>query len=136
MKKGTRARRAWAAGDQGTFPEAAINCTAYHGLPDKCGTNRVVTAKTLSDEQIRDRLAQRPDWRRDGAHIRRQFEFGDFAAAFAWMTRVALIAERMNHHPDWRNVYRSVEVALTTHDAGGLTEADFLLAAEMDRFAG
>ena len=64
------------------------------------------------------------------------FEFADFVAAFGFMTRVALVAERMNHHPEWFNVYRRVEVKLTTHDAGGITELDFELARVMEAAAG
>lgn len=64
--------------------------------------------------------------------IERTFVFMDFAQAFAFMTRVALIAETMGHHPDWSNSYNRVAVRLTTHDAGGLTEKDIALAQEMD----
>jgi 4a-hydroxytetrahydrobiopterin dehydratase len=68
--------------------------------------------------------------------IRRKFEFRDFNQAFGFMVRAALIAEKMDHHPEWSNVYRTVEVTLSTHDAGGLTELDIKLATEMDRLAG
>ena len=64
--------------------------------------------------------------------LKKTFRFADFVAAFGFMTRVALIAERMNHHPEWCNVYHTVEVALTTHDAQGITELDFELAAAME----
>ena len=67
--------------------------------------------------------------------IRKSFVFEDFSAAFAFMTRVALVAEKMNHHPEWFNVYRKVDVTLSTHDAGGLTRLDIELAQRMDRFA-
>ncbi|MBN8935521.1 MAG: 4a-hydroxytetrahydrobiopterin dehydratase [Rhizobiales bacterium] len=67
--------------------------------------------------------------------IRRTFEFRDFNQAFGFMVRAALIAEKMDHHPEWSNVYRTVEVTLSTHDAGGLTELDVRLATEMDRLA-
>lgn len=66
--------------------------------------------------------------------IAKTFVFDDFAAAFAFMTQGALAAEAMNHHPDWRNVYNRVEVLLTTHDAGGLTEMDLALARRLDSF--
>ena len=70
-----------------------------------------------------------PDWDlRDGA-LCRDFQFRDFVEAFAFMTSVALVAERMNHHPDWTNVYNRVSIRLTTHDAGGVTEKDHALAA-------
>ena len=67
--------------------------------------------------------------------IRKRFEFDDFNQAFSWMTRVAMVAEQMNHHPEWSNVYRTVEVTLATHDANGLTRRDVELAQRMDRFA-
>jgi 4a-hydroxytetrahydrobiopterin dehydratase len=66
----------------------------------------------------------------------KNFRFKDFSAAFGWMTRVALIAEKLDHHPEWKNVWNRVEVTLTTHDAGGLTELDVTLAEAMDRLAG
>lgn len=72
----------------------------------------------------------------DGKSIRRKFEFKNFSEAFAFMTRSALAAEKMDHHPDWSNVYKTVDVTLNTHDAGGLTALDFELAKKMDRFAG
>lgn len=64
--------------------------------------------------------------------ITKRFVFRDFSEAFGWMTRVALLAEAMNHHPEWRNVYRTVEVTLTTHDAEGLSELDVKLARAID----
>jgi len=68
--------------------------------------------------------------------ITKTFVFADFSEAFAFMTRVALAAEAMDHHPEWSNVYRKVVVTLTTHDAGGVTAKDIELAAAMNRFAG
>ena len=68
--------------------------------------------------------------------ITKKFAFKDFNQAFGFMTRVALVAEKMDHHPEWFNVYKNVEVTLSTHDAGGLTELDVKLATEMDRLAG
>jgi len=67
--------------------------------------------------------------------ITRIFRFADFNAAFGFMTRVALMAEKLDHHPEWSNVYNRVEVLLTTHDADGLTELDLTLAAHMDAVA-
>src|SRR5687767_13729462 len=67
--------------------------------------------------------------------ISKKFVFKDFNAAFGFMTRAALVAEKMDHHPEWFNVYKTVEVTLSTHDAGGVTELDAKLAAEMDRLA-
>ncbi len=64
--------------------------------------------------------------------IVKSFVFRDFIEAFGWMTRAALIAEKMNHHPEWSNVYKTVEVTLTTHDAGGLSDLDVKLAGKLD----
>ncbi len=82
-------------------------------------------------------LAKLPDWSEvDGRDaISKTFHFSDFNAAFGWMTRVALIADKMDHHPEWFNVWNRVEVTLSTHDAGGLTERDTKLAGKMDAFA-
>jgi 4a-hydroxytetrahydrobiopterin dehydratase len=68
--------------------------------------------------------------------ITKTFVFKDFNEAFGFMARVALIAEKMDHHPEWSNVYRTVAVTLATHDAGGLTELDIQLAQAMDKIAG
>lgn len=68
--------------------------------------------------------------------ITRRFSFRSFSEAFGWMTRVALLAEAMDHHPEWTNVHRTVEVTLSTHDAGGLTELDVRLARAMDGLIG
>lgn len=95
-------------------------------------------AKTLTSEERKAALARLDRWQategRDA--ISREFKFADFNAAFGFMTRVALVAEKMNHHPEWTNVWNRVEVTLTSHDAGGLTERDIKLAEAMDRIAG
>jgi 4a-hydroxytetrahydrobiopterin dehydratase len=67
--------------------------------------------------------------------IAKTYVFSDFNAAFGFMTRAALVAEKMNHHPEWFNVYKTVQVTLSTHDAGGVTELDIALAEAMDRIA-
>ncbi|PIB22887.1 4a-hydroxytetrahydrobiopterin dehydratase [Amylibacter kogurei] len=67
--------------------------------------------------------------------IQKQFKFKSFVRAFGWMSSVAIIAEKMNHHPEWSNVYATVNVVLTTHDAGGLTDLDVTLARKMDALA-
>ena len=83
-------------------------------------------------------LATLPGWSaapgRDA--IAKTYRFGDFNAAFGFMTRVALLADKMGHHPEWSNVYNRVDVVLTTHDAGGVTEKDVTLARFMDEAAG
>ena len=68
--------------------------------------------------------------------ITKKFVFKDFSEAFGFMTRAALVAEKMDHHPEWFNVYKTVEVTLSTHDAGGVTELDVKLAQAMDKLAG
>lgn len=68
--------------------------------------------------------------------ITRKFVFADFNEAFGFMTRTALVAEKLDHHPEWFNVYKTVDVTLSTHDAGGLTERDVKLAEAMDKIAG
>ncbi|MCU4652497.1 4a-hydroxytetrahydrobiopterin dehydratase [Roseibacterium sp. SDUM158016] len=68
--------------------------------------------------------------------IVKTFVFDDFNAAFGWMTRVAMVAEHMNHHPEWFNVYKTVKVTLATHDVGGLSNLDVAMASKMDRLAG
>jgi 4a-hydroxytetrahydrobiopterin dehydratase len=68
--------------------------------------------------------------------IARAFRFADFSAAFAFMTRVALLAEKADHHPEWSNVYNRVDVVLTTHDAGGLSQQDLDLAQAIDKLVG
>ncbi len=77
-------------------------------------------------------------WVHDPARdaLAKTYRFADFNVAFAWMTRVAMMAEKLDHHPEWSNVYRTVEVTLTTHDAGGLTALDAALASFMDKAAG
>jgi len=97
-----------------------------------------MTVEQLSEEERKTWLSALPEWSlcRDGNAIERTFEFGDFSAAFAFMTRVALIAEKRDHHPEWFNVYNRVDVTLTTHDAGGVTELDLKLARFMDQVAG
>lgn len=89
----------------------------------------------LNESQVAEHLRTLTDWERGEERIKRTFRFKDFVEAFGWMTSVALVAERMNHHPEWRNVWATVEVELSTHDAGGLTELDMKLAAEMDALA-
>jgi 4a-hydroxytetrahydrobiopterin dehydratase len=92
----------------------------------------------LDAEQVSKKLTALPGWTLsdDGLAITRRFKFADFQQAFAFMTHVALAAERADHHPEWSNVYNRVDMRLTTHDAGGLTERDFALAAVADAAAG
>ena len=95
-------------------------------------------AQRLDEAARKDIPVRLPAWRMvDGRDaVTRTFTFKDFNAAFGFMTRAALVAERMNHHPEWFNVWSRVEVTLATHDAGGLTERDLKLAEAMDSIAG
>ena len=92
----------------------------------------------LSDAERDAALARLTEWRLrdDGLAIERTFKFADFSTAFAFMTRVALAAEKADHHPEWSNVWNKVEIALTTHDAGGLSARDVALAETIDGYAG
>jgi len=89
----------------------------------------------LSDDELAAALAELPGWSVAAGKLHREFRFQDFNAAFGFMTRVALEAERMNHHPDWSNVWNRVVVDLVTHDAGGVTASDVKLARTMDALA-
>lgn len=89
----------------------------------------------LDDQAVQERLPSLAGWSvLDGA-LHKVFKFGDFAQAFGFMTASALAAERMNHHPNWSNVYNVVQVDLSTHDVGGITELDVALAQRMNAIA-
>ncbi len=88
--------------------------------------------KALTKQEIKDRLVDFQDWEYHENAIHTSIEFRDFKDAFSVMTRIAFEAEKMNHHPDWSNVYNSLSISLSTHDAGGVTEKDFELAAIID----
>ena len=89
----------------------------------------------LGEAELAAALATLEGWSLADGKLHKRFEFADFNAAFGFMTRVALVAETMNHHPEWSNVWNRVEVDLTTHDSGGLTRSDTELAARMDAIA-
>ena len=86
----------------------------------------------LTSSEIAERLPRVPDWRLDQNKLKRDFVFEDFVEAFGFMSRVAILAEKHNHHPEWFNVYNKVTIELTTHDASGITARDFALAASID----
>lgn len=89
----------------------------------------------LDDAAIREALAKLPGWTLAGGKLHRELRFRDFVQAFGFMTSVALVAEAMNHHPDWSNVYNRVVVDLVTHDAKGITALDLELARRIDELA-
>ncbi len=94
-----------------------------------------MTIQKASEDEIQAFVADHSSWRIDDGKLSREFVFHDFSEAFGFMSEVALIAERSNHHPEWFNVYNKVLVHLTTHEAGGITERDLELAKAMDRIA-
>ena len=91
--------------------------------------------KKLSQAEVDERLGALAGWTLAGGKLHREYKFKSFVEAFGWMTSVALRAEAADHHPEWFNVYSTVKVDLTTHDAGGISEKDFALAAEMEKLA-
>lgn len=92
--------------------------------------------KKLNESEIQERLKQLSGWSIKDGKLHKDFQFDSFVDAFAFMTRVALAAESMDHHPEWFNVYNKVSVDLSTHDLGGISTFDFELANKMDAFAG
>lgn len=95
-----------------------------------------MTIARLSQAEVEALLHDCPEWRlrSDGQAIERTFTFGDFNAAFGFMTRVALYADKADHHPEWANVYNRLEITLTTHDAGGLSARDAAMARAIEGF--
>ena len=94
-----------------------------------------MTITRLTEDAIRAELDTVPGWAILDGKLHRVFKFADFVSAFGFMARAALVAERMNHHPEWFNVYSLVRVELTTHDCAGLSARDFKLAREMSKLA-
>lgn len=78
----------------------------------------------LTESEIDELLVKHPDWTRNGNGLERTYEFGSFVVAFAFMSSVALVSEHLFHHPEWRNVYGTVEIRITDHDAGGISTND------------
>ncbi len=95
-----------------------------------------MAVKKLTDSEIKEQLTGLSGWTIENGKLHKQFQFTSFIEAFGFMTRVALVAESMNHHPEWFNVYNRVTIDLTTHDAGGISTLDFQLAKQADALAG
>lgn len=91
--------------------------------------------KRSTDQALAKFLQENPEWIAKTGKLHREFVFRDFCEAFGFMSEIALVAERSNHHPEWFNVYNKVVVDLTTHEAGGITQRDFDLAAQMSEVA-
>ena len=94
-----------------------------------------MTINRSSEQELASFLQEHPEWTTQTGKLHRQFVFRDFSEAFGFMSEIALVAERHDHHPEWFNVYRNVVVDLTTHEAGGITQRDFELAKKMDQVA-
>ncbi len=88
--------------------------------------------KKLSEEDIEKRLLRFPDWKYYDNAIHAEFEFENFKDCFSAMSRIAFECEALNHHPDWTNVYNTLNISLSTHDANGVTEKDFKLAEAIE----
>jgi 4a-hydroxytetrahydrobiopterin dehydratase len=97
---------------------------------------RMSPAVTLSDTELADALSTLDGWQVVDAKLHRRFVFADFAEAFGFMAQVAIVAERMNHHPDWSNVWNTVVVDIASHDAGGITADCVELARRATAAAG
>jgi 4a-hydroxytetrahydrobiopterin dehydratase len=92
----------------------------------------MVERRKLTDQEVRDTLKSLPGWSIVKEKLHKEFTFKDFVQAFGFMSRVALVAEKMNHHPDWSNVYNRVVIDLTTHDVGGISSFDVEFASKAD----
>lgn len=89
--------------------------------------------KTYNSEEATAKLSELPDWKFENDGITKTFMFSNFVEAFGFMSQAAILAEKANHHPEWFNVYNKVEIRLSTHDAGGLTDYDFSLAKQFEQ---
>ena len=92
--------------------------------------------RKLDDAEVSERLAEIPGWSFADNQLNREFQFDNFVQAFGFMSSVALLAEKLDHHPNWSNVYNRVQIGLNTHDAGGVTEFDIVLAGRINEVAG
>ena len=92
--------------------------------------------RKLSDDEIQASLGDAPGWALEDGKLVREFQFDNFVAAFGFMASVALLAEKMDPHPEWSNVYNRVSVALNTHDVGGISALDFELAGQINALTG
>jgi 4a-hydroxytetrahydrobiopterin dehydratase len=96
-----------------------------------------MTRRKLGNDELQDALKELPGWTvADGPKLAKSYKFDSFAQAMGWMVSVAIHADKMNHHPNWTNVYNRVMVELWTHDLGGISTWDLELAAKMDSLAG
>ena len=89
----------------------------------------------LTEDEIKAAVSSLPGWRFEGSKLHKQYIFADFAHAFGFMATAAILIEKMNHHPEWSNVYNRIDVHLTTHDAGGVSKRDIELAHVLDNIS-
>ena len=87
----------------------------------------------LNEEELKELIAKIPGWDINSKYIKREFNFANFIEAFSFMTKIALICEKYNHHPNWENVYSKVTIRLSTHDLGGITNLDQTLASQINK---
>ena len=92
-----------------------------------------VAGTLLTEDEIAELLAEHPQWRRDGNKLVRSYEFADFIEAFGFMAKVALVSEKLFHHPEWSNVYNRVDIAITDHAAGGISNNDLAWIERVER---
>ena len=96
-------------------------------------TDNPEQTKRMTGQEVDSRLSSLDGWRVVNSKLEKEFTFRDFVTAFGFMSSVALVAERQNHHPEWSNVYKRVTISLSTHEVGGISERDFWLAASVDQ---
>ena len=96
----------------------------------------MTTISAYSNAEIIDKLQQHPEWELNNNKLYRRLVFEDFIHAFGFLSQVAIIAEKMNHHPEWANVYRTVDIYLTTHEVSGISSRDFELLTQIDQLLG
>jgi len=94
-----------------------------------------MTLAKLTQTEIREQLKKLKEWSLNEGKLYKEYKFRDFVTAFAFMTKVADVAEALNHHPEWFNVYDIVKISLTTHDVDGISQNDFFLARKIDELA-
>ena len=95
--------------------------------------NHLMKSYLLQDEELKELVVKIPGWEINNEQIQREFKFFNFIEAFSFMTKIALICEKYNHHPNWENVYSKVIIRLSTHDLGGITNLDQTLAFEINK---
>jgi 4a-hydroxytetrahydrobiopterin dehydratase len=92
-----------------------------------------MASTALSPQQVDERLAEIPGWEHVDGHLHRAWTFGNFVEAFGFMTQVALVAEKLDHHPDWSNSWNKVDIDIVNHQEGGVTDVCFMLAAQINK---